>query len=775
MAGWYEIYVSIAKYHLNTSRAIALELRPSTEMLYEVLETLTPLEHYCGVQCSHQSCWGKRKSEKVEKTAVQIELDAGLRFDGTGISRAVLAVPVAPARASRTTQCSLSHIALQWPLWRIIVLVLRLCRRYVPAFFVRLSISSRGNAFASADLLLLRRLVFSVDLLFQQDLVALLLIANHPHTQFPATSRKTFTKRKMSNTGRVPGRRRSLKRQKKKNFPRGTSFQKVTHQGRRVELKLITEVSRDKKFESSMKYNTLVKHRVADLDGLFSGKWQDLASFVSYLINKQHTSFREDFLPDGSFKHIGVHGPQSTRDIEDSQKIMLLTHNKVGPYNLPNFAIAEHHKQLFRESKSYHYLSEFELANVEYRHMGWGPVLMQAWLACLANVDNLGKYAFTGLYLLSPAPIGAELEAEKYLRVVHLLIEQYKKSGYEVILAGDDRLDGPIYIMGQQFPKLAALPQSTMFGPGAFDSEAPESPLTPPPNGGFKTPPGLPNVFQNRQQSANNRPWDDQCSEDEDPVTRHRRRPAGPGPPLFSDDEDMIMQDSSEDEKDWAARHSNADRKSLATAGRIILQPVPRRPRTASAVAASEFIEKHINSNMTQAAQALNLSPVPKPKLSILKRGANPPRPGLDYPWHDRKIYAVTPSTDPEWITEGWAWHNNELAMQGLSSLAATSVPAPAPTKGTALTITQASALPRPTPMLPPATSVPGRPHRSRYDVPDASGEWPARRILKEGKKQYLIEWEVHAQTGEEFEPSWEPKWCANETLVAAWNASQNR
>lgn len=48
--------------------------------------------------------------------------------------------------------------------------------------------------------------------------------------------------------------------------------------------------------------------------------------------------------------------------------------------------------------------------------------------------------------------------------------------------------------------------------------------------------------------------------------------------------------------------------------------------------------------------------------------------------------------------------------------------------------------------------------------------EYLAREILKEDRKKgYYINWEDDPITGESFEPTWEPKGCANEALIADW------
>jgi hypothetical protein len=34
-------------------------------------------------------------------------------------------------------------------------------------------------------------------------------------------------------------------------------------------------------------------------------------------------------------------------------------------------------------------------------------------------------------------------------------------------------------------------------------------------------------------------------------------------------------------------------------------------------------------------------------------------------------------------------------------------------------------------------------------------GEWPLKRILREAKNKYLVDWADHPQTGETFDPTW--------------------
>lgn len=47
---------------------------------------------------------------------------------------------------------------------------------------------------------------------------------------------------------------------------------------------------------------------------------------------------------------------------------------------------------------------------------------------------------------------------------------------------------------------------------------------------------------------------------------------------------------------------------------------------------------------------------------------------------------------------------------------------------------------------------------------------YEARGILQETTTQYLIDWAPDSDTGEEYDPSWEPKENANQLLVADWN-----
>lgn len=47
---------------------------------------------------------------------------------------------------------------------------------------------------------------------------------------------------------------------------------------------------------------------------------------------------------------------------------------------------------------------------------------------------------------------------------------------------------------------------------------------------------------------------------------------------------------------------------------------------------------------------------------------------------------------------------------------------------------------------------------------------YEARGILQETTTQYLIDCAPDSDTGEEYDPSWEPKENANQLLVADWN-----
>jgi hypothetical protein len=69
-------------------------------------------------------------------------------------------------------------------------------------------------------------------------------------------------------------------------------------------------------------------------------------------------------------------------------------------------------------------------------------------------------------------------------------------------------------------------------------------------------------------------------------------------------------------------------------------------------------------------------------------------------------------------------------------------------------------------------SSKPGREksQESREKQTSNNREYSAREILKEDKKKgYYIDWEDDPITGESFEPTWEPKGCANKALIADW------
>ncbi|KAK4616068.1 hypothetical protein CLAFUW4_10622 [Fulvia fulva] len=583
-------------------------------------------------------------------------------------------------------------------------------------------------------------------------------------------------RRSASTAGLDTGHR--AKRNKSNILARGYSTQKVMHDADRVLLEFSTEVTQDKKFQASTHYITNVKYRLANKTGRFQrDEAEELATFDSYGIDKQHPNFQAEFLPNGHFKHLGIHGPRSSKDLLDAQKIMLLTHTKVGPHSHPKIEFPDNHRQLFKDSDTYHYLSEFELADPKHRSMGWGPILMRGWLSHLANADSgLGELSFQGLFLLSPAPIGCNGGLDVYMRTVHALIRAYKKSEYEVIVPGDDKANGPIYVMGRPHPKPAGLPRSTMFGVGAFDLDMPDSPLTPLPVGDLTVPAGLPDVRPTGKPIV---PEDlrneDTSSDDDEPLIHKHRKTGGLKLPASTTTQDLTMQDSSEDEDPVIPRQRNITRPTASTADRVILKPVPRRPRPSANMSQGTFNDKNIT-NITQATQSLTLSAPSKRMNTPLKRGAKPPRQGLDYPWHDRQVYLITSDTPQEWVTQGWKWYQNAIAEMELQASAAASAPPQRPQVVPAA----APRAQRPTPdrrstyQKPPIFSQ-QNPRRSHYEVVDKDGQWPARRILDETKKSYLIEWESHPKTGEEFEPSWQPKWNANGALVREWMVRTGR
>ena len=64
-------------------------------------------------------------------------------------------------------------------------------------------------------------------------------------------------------------------------------------------------------------------------------------------------------------------------------------------------------------------------------------------------------------------------------------------------------------------------------------------------------------------------------------------------------------------------------------------------------------------------------------------------------------------------------------------------------------------------------------PQRHPHGEFDPNKEYKARRILDERKGQYRIDWENDEDTGEAYEPTWEPKSFANAELVADWKQRQ--
>lgn len=67
----------------------------------------------------------------------------------------------------------------------------------------------------------------------------------------------------------------------------------------------------------------------------------------------------------------------------------------------------------------------------------------------------------------------------------------------------------------------------------------------------------------------------------------------------------------------------------------------------------------------------------------------------------------------------------------------------------------------------PPKSSTAQHPHG---DI-DIDREYKLRTILDETKTHYLIDWEDDSETGEQFEPSWEPKANANPEAVSDWKS----
>lgn len=64
--------------------------------------------------------------------------------------------------------------------------------------------------------------------------------------------------------------------------------------------------------------------------------------------------------------------------------------------------------------------------------------------------------------------------------------------------------------------------------------------------------------------------------------------------------------------------------------------------------------------------------------------------------------------------------------------------------------------------------------YTEQSDTDDTDREWKAKSILQEryrnGSLQYLIEWDcIDPETGDIYQPEWQPAACANEPLVASW------
>lgn len=72
----------------------------------------------------------------------------------------------------------------------------------------------------------------------------------------------------------------------------------------------------------------------------------------------------------------------------------------------------------------------------------------------------------------------------------------------------------------------------------------------------------------------------------------------------------------------------------------------------------------------------------------------------------------------------------------------------------------------------PATTTAPrkrGRPAK-KAKAPAVTRDYAAKRILDENKTQYLIDWDENdPKTGKPYKPTWQPKICANSTLVAEW------
>ncbi|GAB7360655.1 hypothetical protein MBLNU230_g0534t1 [Neophaeotheca triangularis] len=68
-----------------------------------------------------------------------------------------------------------------------------------------------------------------------------------------------------------------------------------------------------------------------------------------------------------------------------------------------------------------------------------------------------------------------------------------------------------------------------------------------------------------------------------------------------------------------------------------------------------------------------------------------------------------------------------------------------------------------------PSNSPPSPPAQHPHGDIDADREYKLRNILNETSTHYLIDWEDDTETGESFDPSWEPKENANPEAVADW------
>ncbi|KAK4964247.1 hypothetical protein LTR66_012394 [Elasticomyces elasticus] len=72
-----------------------------------------------------------------------------------------------------------------------------------------------------------------------------------------------------------------------------------------------------------------------------------------------------------------------------------------------------------------------------------------------------------------------------------------------------------------------------------------------------------------------------------------------------------------------------------------------------------------------------------------------------------------------------------------------------------------------------PPTIQPTPQSQHPHGLFDSQEFFQIRRILKENKTQYLIDWEDNYETGEKYDPTWEPKANANEAAIAEWEEEQ--